>query len=63
MRWNHCLTILAASMICAAATVPARTQMQQAAPPAVPGLTLTSPDIEDGGVIPNKFTQAVDMFI
>jgi len=26
--------------------------------PAGPGLTLTSPDISDGGVIPNKFTQA-----
>jgi Raf kinase inhibitor-like YbhB/YbcL family protein len=26
--------------------------------PAVPGLTLTSPDFEDGAVIPNKFTQA-----
>ena len=28
-------------------------------PPAGPGLTLTSPDFEDGGVIPNKYTQAV----
>jgi Raf kinase inhibitor-like YbhB/YbcL family protein len=27
--------------------------------PAGPGLTLTSPDFEDGGVIPNKYTQAV----
>jgi Raf kinase inhibitor-like YbhB/YbcL family protein len=26
--------------------------------PAVPGLTLTSPDFEDGGIIPNKYTQA-----
>jgi Raf kinase inhibitor-like YbhB/YbcL family protein len=26
--------------------------------PATPGLTLTSPDFEDGAVIPNKFTQA-----
>jgi Raf kinase inhibitor-like YbhB/YbcL family protein len=26
--------------------------------PAGPGLTLTSPDFTDGGVIPNKFTQA-----
>src|SRR5947209_5998376 len=26
--------------------------------PAGPGLTLTSPDISDGGVIPNKFTHA-----
>ncbi len=27
-------------------------------PPPGPGLTLTSPDFEDGGIIPNKFTQA-----
>jgi Raf kinase inhibitor-like YbhB/YbcL family protein len=26
--------------------------------PAGPGLTLSSPDFEDGGIIPNKFTQA-----
>lgn len=26
--------------------------------PAGPGLTLTSPDFEDGGIIPNKFTQS-----
>jgi Raf kinase inhibitor-like YbhB/YbcL family protein len=26
--------------------------------PAGPGLTLTSPDFQDGGVIPNKYTQA-----
>jgi Raf kinase inhibitor-like YbhB/YbcL family protein len=29
--------------------------------PAGPGLTLTSPDFTDGGVIPNKFTQADPM--
>jgi hypothetical protein len=27
--------------------------------PAQPGLALSSPDFEDGGVIPNKYTQAV----
>src|ERR1043165_4079057 len=27
--------------------------------PAMAGLTLTSPDFQDGGVIPNKYTQAV----
>lgn len=27
--------------------------------PSGPGLTLTSPDFEDGGIIPNKYTQAV----
>jgi Raf kinase inhibitor-like YbhB/YbcL family protein len=29
--------------------------------PAGPGLTLTSPDFEDGGIIPNKYTQASAM--
>lgn len=29
--------------------------------PAGPGLTLTSPDFTDGGIIPNKFTQADSM--
>lgn len=29
--------------------------------PAGPGLTLTSPDFEDGGIIPNKYTQADPM--
>ena len=48
---------------CAAGSTALRAQMQQAAPPAVTGLTLTSPDFEDGGIIPNKFTQAVDMYI
>ena len=27
--------------------------------PAAPGLALTSPDFQDGGIIPDKFTQAV----
>src|ERR1700722_9338736 len=30
---------------------------EKKAPPP-PGLTITSPDFEDGGVIPNKYTQA-----
>jgi Raf kinase inhibitor-like YbhB/YbcL family protein len=29
-------------------------------PPAKPGLTLTSSGFEDGGIIPNKFSRAVD---
>jgi Raf kinase inhibitor-like YbhB/YbcL family protein len=33
-------------------------QPKAGGPPPGPGLTLTSPDFEDGGVIPNKFTQA-----
>ena|ERR1019366_1189497 len=35
----------------------AQGQGDKKAPPP-PGLTITSPDFEDGGVIPNKFTQA-----
>jgi Raf kinase inhibitor-like YbhB/YbcL family protein len=35
----------------------AQGQGEKKAPPR-PGLTITSPDFEDGGVIPNKFTQA-----
>ncbi len=31
--------------------------------PQGPGLTLTSPDFEDGGVIPNKYTQADPMAV
>lgn len=44
-------------LICAATAVFAQ---QPAAPkgPARPGLTLTSPAFEDGGIIPNKFTQS-----
>ena len=33
-------------------------QQKAGGPPPGPGLTLTSPDFEDGGVIPNKYTQA-----
>jgi Raf kinase inhibitor-like YbhB/YbcL family protein len=32
-------------------------QQKAGGPPPGPGLTLTSPDFEDGGIIPNKFTQ------
>ena len=49
-----CFALLAASAL-AQDTKPA-----PAKPPATPGLTLTSPAFEDGGVIPNKYTQAVE---
>jgi Raf kinase inhibitor-like YbhB/YbcL family protein len=40
-------------------------QMQGGAPaaPAGPGLTLSSPAFEDGGIIPNKYTQADAKFV
>lgn len=63
MRWKHVLTVSAILSLSAVGAASAKAQMQQAAPPAVPGLTLTSPDFEDGSVIPNKFTQAVDTYI
>jgi len=63
MTWKNFVTISAIFAACAAVAAPAKGQMQQAAPPAMPGLTLTSPDFEDGGVIPNKFTQAVETYI
>lgn len=48
------LTICTLFLTCAAGLAIAQEKGKQ--PPA-PGLTLTSPDFEDGGVIPDKFTQ------
>lgn len=63
MRLKHILTVCAILSISITGSVLGRAQMQQAAPPAVPGLTLSSPDFEDGSVIPPKFTQSVDKFV
>lgn len=63
MKWKNVITTCAIFAVSAAVAAPAKAQMQQAAPPAMPGLTLASPDFEDGAVIPNKFTQAVEMYI
>jgi Raf kinase inhibitor-like YbhB/YbcL family protein len=63
MRLRKLASICGILAFYAAGSVAMRAQMQQAAPPAMPGLTLTSPDFEDGGIIPNKFTQAVDSYI
>jgi Raf kinase inhibitor-like YbhB/YbcL family protein len=46
------------AMFLAASLGTAFAQGKAGGPPPGPGLTLTSPDFEDGGVIPNKFTQA-----
>lgn len=40
-------------------TAAAGSAFAQGRGPGGPGLTLTSPDFEDGGIIPNKYTQAV----
>ncbi|HEV3330896.1 MAG TPA: YbhB/YbcL family Raf kinase inhibitor-like protein [Bryobacteraceae bacterium] len=39
-------------------TITTVAQGQEKKGPPRPGLTLTSPDFEDGGIIPNKFTQS-----
>ena len=61
MKSKRFLTTCAILAAFAAGSTLARAQ--QAAAPAVPGLTLTSPDFEDGGVIPGKFTQSVTDFV
>jgi len=38
-------------------------QQKAGGPPPGPGLTITSPDFEDGGIIPNKFTQSDPMAV
>jgi len=58
MRLRHILTICAILSISAVGSALGRPQAQQAAAPAVPGLTLTSPAFEDGSIIPSKFTQS-----
>ncbi|MBZ5698355.1 MAG: YbhB/YbcL family Raf kinase inhibitor-like protein [Acidobacteriia bacterium] len=63
MRLKQLLTICAILAISIAVPAPARAQAPQAAAPAVPGLTLTSPAFEDGSLIPPKFTQSVTDFV
>ena len=55
MKLNPKILIIAA--ICTLGSASAQQQAQPKGPPR-PGLTLSSPGFEDGGVIPNKFTQA-----
>ena len=62
MNWKSIFSTCATLAICAAVSAPARAQAPAAAP-AVPGLTLTSPAFDDGGIIPGKFTQSVDKFV
>jgi Raf kinase inhibitor-like YbhB/YbcL family protein len=63
MRMNY--TFVAGSILLAAAISPAFAQgggpgggAGRGRGPQPPGLALSSPDFEDGGVIPNKYTQA-----
>jgi Raf kinase inhibitor-like YbhB/YbcL family protein len=66
MRMTRILAICSILTMAATAALITNAQGQQAAPPAapaVPGLTLTSAGFEDGGIIPNKFTQAAPNFV
>jgi len=66
MRMTRMLAISSIFTLAASAALIANARGQQAAPaaaPAVPGLTLTSTGFEDGGIIPNKFTQAAPNFV
>jgi Raf kinase inhibitor-like YbhB/YbcL family protein len=63
MRLKHIFALCAIFFVSITGSLLARAQMQQAAPPATPGLTLTSPDFEDGGIIPPKFTQSAEHFV
>ena len=66
MRMTRVLAICSILTMAATAALITNARGQQAAPaaaPAVPGLTLTSTGFEDGGIIPNKFTQAAPNFV
>jgi Raf kinase inhibitor-like YbhB/YbcL family protein len=58
MRLTQIVTVCAILSISSTAAVFGQAAAPQAAAPAVPGLTLTSPAFEDGSVIPAKFTQS-----
>jgi Raf kinase inhibitor-like YbhB/YbcL family protein len=53
-----CALLIAFSVVPACAQAPGGQAPARGRGPAGPGLTLTSPDFPDGGVIPAKFTQA-----
>jgi Raf kinase inhibitor-like YbhB/YbcL family protein len=63
MILKQLLTTGAILAISAVVSAPAMAQAPPAAAPAVPGLTISSPGFEDGGVIPGKYTQSVDKFV
>jgi Raf kinase inhibitor-like YbhB/YbcL family protein len=58
MKTSHLLALCATVLMAFSA---AAAQAPKAAPR--PGLTLTSPDFQDGSVIPNKYTQADSNFV
>ena len=55
---KFCITIL--TLVLAAGTLAQQTQTSSTPAPGKPRLTLTTDAFEDGGIIPNKFTQAAD---
>jgi Raf kinase inhibitor-like YbhB/YbcL family protein len=52
------LLVMAGASLAAPQGAPAGKGEKGGKGPAGPGLTLTSPDFQDGGIIPNKYTQA-----
>lgn len=56
-------TILTLFLIACAGSAAAQNKSASPKPSASPGLTLSTPDFEDGGVIPDKFTFAVKKFV
>jgi Raf kinase inhibitor-like YbhB/YbcL family protein len=63
MKFRQVLIVCAILGFSAAVSAPAKAQAPPAAAPTVPGLTLSSPDFEDGSIIPGKFTQSVTDFV
>ncbi len=66
MRMTRVFAMCSILTMAATAALITNARGQQAAPaaaPAVPGLTLTSAGFEDGGIIPNRFTQAAPNFV
>jgi Raf kinase inhibitor-like YbhB/YbcL family protein len=57
------MTILTFLLMACASWAVAQNKSGSPKPPAGPGLTLTTPDFSDGGVIPDKFTFAVKKFV
>ena len=56
-------TILTLFLLACAGSAEAQNKTAPPKPPVGPGLTLSTPDFTDGGVIPDKFTFAVKKFV
>jgi Raf kinase inhibitor-like YbhB/YbcL family protein len=63
MRMMRVLAICSILTFAATGALIPNAHGQQAAAPAGPGMTLTTPAYEDGGIIPPKYTQAATNFV